>query len=151
MLVGGVVNHEIQDDADAVLLPQLLQLIEVSQRSISLVDILVVGDVVAEVNLWRWEARRDPDRIHAEGMQVVQLRGDAVQVAVAVAVAVHETAWVDFVEHCVLPPLVPFCVNRFGLSITAGQSEEESHQHSEQWCVSMHRTSLPGMPSQKRV
>ena len=73
MLVGRVIDHEVQNDPDAVLLAQLLQPVEVRQRAILRVDVFVVGDVISEVNLRRREARRNPDRIHPERVQIIQL------------------------------------------------------------------------------
>ena len=71
----------------------------------------VVGNVVAEVHLRRREAGRDPDRVHAEIFQVIQLRRDAVEVADAVVVAVGKAARIDLIEHRVLPPLVSFGID----------------------------------------
>ncbi len=44
------------------------QVIEVLQRAILRIDVLVVGDVVAEVDLRRWIHGRKPDRVHAQGL-----------------------------------------------------------------------------------
>lgn len=46
-------------------------------------------------------------------MEAVEPGSDAVEVADAIAVAVGETAWINFVENGVLPPGVPFGIGRF--------------------------------------
>ena len=74
------------------------QAIEIGQRAVHGVDGFVVGDVIAEIDLRRREARGDPDGVDAELVQVIELGGDAVEVADAVVVAVGEAARIDLVE-----------------------------------------------------
>ena len=45
------------------------------------VDVAVVTDVVAEVGHWRREDGGEPDPIHAQPCEVVELLGDAFQVS----------------------------------------------------------------------
>ncbi len=104
VLVGGVVQHHVQHDADVALLCLGLQLVEVGKRAVLRIDVLVVGDVVAEVDLRRRIHGRNPDRINPESLQVVELLRDAVQVADAVTVGVLEAAGIDLVNHRMLPP-----------------------------------------------
>jgi hypothetical protein len=82
------------------------QVVEVLERAVLRVDVLVVGDVVAEVDLRRRIDGREPDGVDAESLQVVEPLGDAVQVADAVAVRILKTARVDLVDDCVLPPVL---------------------------------------------
>jgi hypothetical protein len=49
VLVGGVVDHQVQDQLDAPLVQALDQLVEVGERAEHRVDVLVVADVVAVV------------------------------------------------------------------------------------------------------
>ena len=63
-----------------------------------------VGDVVAAVPERRGIHRQQPDAVDPEPLQVVELLGDAAQVAAAVVVAVEEAAQVDLVEHRPLEP-----------------------------------------------
>ena len=129
MLIGGVVHHEIEDDTDVSLLGFALHLIEVSQRAVHGIDVFVIGNVVAEVYLRRREARRDPDGIHAEILQVIELGRDSVEVADAVIVAVGEASRIDFVEDSVLPPGI-LCVFRRvgGFLPVSGQPKNAEHK-----------------------
>ena len=81
------------------------QPVKVGQRAVLGIDVLVIRDVVAEVHLRRGIAGRQPDGVHAELFQVVQPRGDAVQIADAVAVRVLKAARIDLVDDGVLPPV----------------------------------------------
>ena len=47
---------------------------------------------------------RQPDGICAEVFEIVELLGDAFEITDAVAVAVRETARVDLIKNCGLPP-----------------------------------------------
>ena len=53
VLVGGVVEDDVHDDADVVFFGGLEELVEVAHGAVLGVDGLVVGDVVAEVDLGR--------------------------------------------------------------------------------------------------
>ena len=65
----------------------------------------VVADVVAAVAQRRGEERRQPEAVDAEPLQVVELVGQAAQVAGAVAVAVVEAADEHLVEDRALVPV----------------------------------------------
>ena len=75
MLVGGVVHHHVHDHADMPLAGLGHQAVEVGKRAVLRVDVLVIRDVVAEVHLRRGIARRQPDGVHAQVLQVVQPLG----------------------------------------------------------------------------
>ena len=64
----------------------------------------VVADVVAAVAQRRLVDRQQPDAVDAEPLQVVELLGQAAQVAGAVAVAVVEAADEHLVEDGALVP-----------------------------------------------
>src|SRR5579871_4575415 len=66
----------------------------------------VVADVVAEIPHGRGKERRDPNAIDAKARDIIQLLGNAREIADAVAVAVPETARVDVVDDGTLPPRV---------------------------------------------
>ena len=101
----GVVHHQVRDYPDVAFPGLGHQLVEVRHGPVLRVDSHVVGNVISEIHLRRGKERRDPDRVHAQAAQVVQVRGDAVEVAHAVAVGVGKTARINFVDDGVLPPV----------------------------------------------
>ena len=101
-----MVDDQVHDEAHAPLVDTLQQAIKVGQRAEHRVDVVVVGDVVAVVRLRGGVDRREPQDIHAQGFQVVELGADALEVAEAISVGVFEGARVDLVDDCALPPLV---------------------------------------------
>jgi len=80
------------------------QPVEIGERAEQRVHVAMVGDVVAEVGHRRFEERRDPDRVDAEGGDIVQAFDDAGQVAHAIAVGIQETARVDLIDDGTAPP-----------------------------------------------
>src|ERR1044071_6164886 len=66
----------------------------------------VIRHIVAEVLHRRRIDRREPNRIEAEPAQIIEPCDQATQIAHAVAIAVHERAWVDLVDNAALPPQI---------------------------------------------
>ena len=112
VLVGGVVDDKIENDANVVFAAVFDQTIEVFERPVGRVDILVVRNVIAKIDLRRREARRDPDCVDAELLQIVELRCDPVQITHAVIVTVGKAARVNFIEDGMLPPGMALGINR---------------------------------------
>ena len=109
MLIRGMVQHHVQDDSDVMLAGRCHHAIEVSQSAVLRVHGFVVGDVIAEVNLWRGIHRRDPDGINPEMLEIAQPCGDPIQIADTVPVRVLKGSRINFVEDRVLPPVGTGC------------------------------------------
>ena len=104
VIAGGVVHHQVGDHADAALVGGLDEAADVLDRAVVGLDREEVGDVVAAVAQRRLEERQQPDAVHAQPLQVVELLGQAAEVAGTVAVGVEEGACVDLVEDGRLEP-----------------------------------------------
>ena len=105
VLVAGVVHDEVDDDAHAALVGGVDELHEVGEVAELGQHGGVVGDVVTAVAQGGLEERRQPEAVDAQPLQVVQLGGEALEVADAVAVAVLEGADEDLVEDGALEPV----------------------------------------------
>jgi hypothetical protein len=106
MLVRGVVDDQVDDEADAALGGGAGELHQLAQGAVARVDAIVVGDVVAVVALGRGVERHQPEAGDPEAGQVVEAAGQAAHIAGAVAVGVHEGADVELVDDRVLVPQV---------------------------------------------
>ena len=106
MLVGGVVDDEVDDDADAAVARGPDHLGEVARRAQPPVDPVEVGDVVAVVALAARVERHEPHARDAQAGEVVEPVGQPGKVAAAVAVGVEERLDVEAVDDRVLPPQV---------------------------------------------
>src|ERR1700743_796933 len=61
MFVGGMVDDEVDDHADAALLAAVRELNEVAESSVAGIDVVIVGDVVTVVAKWRRLKGHQPD------------------------------------------------------------------------------------------
>jgi len=77
VLVGGVVRDEVEPGVDAVAGCLGDQAVEVGERAELGVDVAVVGDVVAPVDVRRRERRARPENVDPEPGEVVELRREA--------------------------------------------------------------------------
>ena len=105
VLVGAVVHDEVGDDPHAALVRRVDELDEVADVPNSGSTAREVADVVAAVAQRRLVERQQPQAVDAEPLQVVELVGEAPQVAGAVAVGVGEAADQHLVEHRALEPV----------------------------------------------
>ena len=101
MIGGDVVENHIQHDTDTALTQGGDKILEVLHGSHGWVDGAVVGDVVAVVPARRGEEGVEPDMIHPQRGDVVDLLNDAAQVAYAVAGGVAEGLGIDLVDDAV--------------------------------------------------
>ena len=111
VLVGGVVQNEVEDDADAPLLSFGDEPVHIRERPEHRVDVPVVRDVVAVVCLGTSADRRQPDGVDAQFLQVVEPVDEAGDVPDAVSVRVLETPWVYLIDDSALPPFFLSCVH----------------------------------------
>jgi hypothetical protein len=121
MVEGGVVHHEVDDDAHPERLRVVHALDEIAGGAVLGVDPVEVGDVVAVVPVRRRIERLEPDAGDAEAMQVVQAPAQPLEVPDAVAAGVHVLLDVEAVEDGVL---VPEVLNGHGISLSNDRSRE---------------------------
>src|SRR6185437_4691373 len=106
MLIGGVVNDEVDENAHAALIAGVGELDEVTEGAVARIDVVVVGNIVAVVATGRGLEGHEPDGGDAEALEVVEAAHEAAKVADAVAGGVHEGADVKAIEDGVLVPEV---------------------------------------------
>ncbi len=104
VLVGGVVEDELRDDADVAALGLLDDDLQVGDGAHVRVNVHVVGDVVAVVFAGRRTQGQQPDGRDAEVFDVVELGGEPCEIADAVPVRVVERARAELVDDRVLVP-----------------------------------------------
>jgi hypothetical protein len=113
MLVRSVVDHQFGDHAQAAPVRLVDEIAEVRHRAEGGVDAVIVGDVIAVVASRRRIERQQPQRVHAQILQIVELADQAAEIAHAVAVAVEKRLDVQLVDDGVLvPQRIFFCCHR---------------------------------------
>ena len=105
MLIGGVIQDEVGDDAHAAFVGGRGQGLEILDSANRRMDSVEVRDVVAVVFERRRIDGHQPDAIDPEVADVVELFGQPAQIAVAIRIAVEESTDIDLVEDRVLIPV----------------------------------------------
>src|SRR5208282_4006398 len=119
MLIRGLVGHQIDDHAHPAAMRLCDQAIEGGEIAEIRVDAAVVADVVAPVVERRRIDGVQPDGVDAERVrraviEIVEMRGNAVEIADAVSVRIGKRARIDLIENGALPPLESHCTVRGG-------------------------------------
>ena len=105
MLVGGVVDDQLGDDPHTARVRRLDEPLHIRQRAVVGMHAAIVGDVVAVVAPRRRVERQQPDRVHAEVGDVVELARSARRKSpMPSLLPIEERLDVDLVDDRVLVP-----------------------------------------------
>ena len=104
MLIGRVVQDQLDDHAQPARVRLVEKALEILQRAVAGMDVRVVGDVVPVVLERRGVHRLQPEAVDAERREVIELRRQPGKIADAVVVAVGERFDVELIENGVLVP-----------------------------------------------
>jgi hypothetical protein len=105
MLVGGVVDDKLGDDADAAPVRFGDEAAEVAHVSVGRIDRAVVGDIVAVVAERRGIEGQDPDDVDAETFDIVEALDQPGEIADAIAVGIVERLDVQLIDDGFLVPI----------------------------------------------
>lgn len=105
MLVRRVVQNQVRDHVDVPFSRFRDEAVEIGHRPVLGIDGAVISHVVAEIHLRRRAERSHPYAIHAQFLQVIQMRCYAVQIANPVPVCVAKTPGIHLIYGCALPPI----------------------------------------------
>lgn len=103
--VRAVVGDQIDDELEPEAVGLGCQRVEVVEGAQAGIDVPVVGDVIAAVGEFARIEGAQPQGVDAEGGEVGEALGDALQVPEAVTVGVGEAAGVDLVDDGLSPPV----------------------------------------------
>ena len=92
MLVRGVIDDEVDEDAHAALCAALGELDEVPEGAVAGIDAVIVGHVVAVVAQGEGWKGMQPDSRYAHALEIIEAAHEALEVADAVSVGVEEGA-----------------------------------------------------------
>src|ERR1700683_2065703 len=109
MLVRSVIRDQVNNDPNVAAMRLGDQPIETFQRAELGMDAAIVANVVAPILERRGIDWAQPDRIDAERrrsavVKIIEMRGNAVEVADSVTIGVGKTARINLVEDGLLPP-----------------------------------------------
>src|SRR5262249_29286028 len=104
MLVGRVVQDQLDDDSQAAIMRSLKEVLEIIECPVTRMYVEVIGNVVPIVFQRRREERQQPEARHTKLLKVVELLVKALKIADAVGVGIIEGLDGQFVDNGVLVP-----------------------------------------------
>src|SRR4051812_7696601 len=104
MLIRGVVDDELGNDPEAATVRLVDKHLEVFARAVLRVDVVIIGNVIAVILTGRRVERQEPDGVHPQVLDVVQLLGEPGEVAYAIVVSIIERPDVYLINDSVLVP-----------------------------------------------
>ena len=124
MLVGGVIEHDLGDDAQPARMCSGKKRLEFYERAVARIHRQIVGNVIAIVAKRRRIERHQPQRVDPELLTVIQPLHQPGKVADAIAIAVLERLDVHLVNDGVFEPkrIAHSLLSRPGLSARVSPS-----------------------------
>ena len=104
VLVGRMIDDQLRDHFQPRAMRFAEERAEVGTCPVHRMDVAVIGDVVTVVLERRRVEGQQPDRVHPQLADVVELRGEALEVTDAVVVRVEERLDVQLIDDRVLVP-----------------------------------------------
>ena len=103
-MIRSVIDHQLRDDAQPALVRRGEERLEIGERAIVRINIVVIRDVVAIIAQGGGIKREQPDRGHAKILEIIELADQAPEIAHSVAGAVLESLYVQLVDDRVFVP-----------------------------------------------
>jgi len=101
-----VIHDEIDQDTKASLSTSLGELDKVSERAVTGIDSVIVGNVVAIVATRRGLERKEPDCRYAQALQVIEAAEEASKIANPISVRVEVGSDGQAIDDCIFVPEV---------------------------------------------
>src|SRR5215469_800131 len=104
MLIRGMVQHHLDNYANAPFVRGVQECFEIVERTVRWVYRAIIGNIVAIVPQGRGKERHQPDTVDPQILEVIQLLREPAEISVAISAAVVESADMDLVNNRVLVP-----------------------------------------------
>jgi len=121
VLIGGVIQHQVKDDADAAAVCLRQQAVKILQGAHTGIHRIVIGYIVPIIPVRSGVEGGQPKGIHPQVLQVIEMMENTLQIAQSISVGISEGAGVEVVNHAVPPP-GPVCCH--------GKSSRKGWNHS---------------------
>jgi hypothetical protein len=82
MLIGCMIQHQVQNDADVSFVRFSEKRFEVIQRAVFRRDVHVIRDVITAIPIGGWIMRRKPDGVYTEVGKVIKFFGNTFEVTI---------------------------------------------------------------------
>ena len=104
MLVRAMIDDQVHHDIHIPLVSLRQKLIKLLHGTKNPVNLLVISNIIALVHKRRLVNRGNPDNIHPQLLQVVQLADNPPQITDAIPIGIQEALGVNLISHLAMPP-----------------------------------------------
>lgn len=104
MLIRRMVRHDINDDPDPALMGLFHQLRKIFHRSVFGLNGRVVRNIVAAITHRRRIERRNPQRIHPQPLQIIEVLNQPTEIPGTAPFRIAEGTQKDFIKDCRAEP-----------------------------------------------
>ena len=105
MFIGGMVDHQVHDDADSSLLSLGQEFFHIGHVPKNVCNGFIIGNIIAIVIHRGLVNRREPDGRDAQFLQVIQLADNPPQIPNPITITVHKGLGIDLVNGRLVPPV----------------------------------------------
>src|SRR5215469_4681927 len=137
-------RHQVQAHAHATLMGFGAEIFKIVVRAVSRIDPIEISHVVTGVSKRRYKYRIDPDRVAANGTDIIELCTDPAQIPDSIAVRVVIALGIDLIEYGCLQPTWP--LRNFGTKGRNSLTRETKnrYQRATSYHSSLHYWLLDG-------
>src|SRR5258708_34585276 len=99
-----MVQHQVGDDFNAAPVSAIQKILEIAQCAVIRVNSVIIGDIVAIIFEWGWVGGHNPQAVDAQLLEVIELARQALNISVAIGIAVKKGAYVHLIEDRIFVP-----------------------------------------------
>ena len=119
--------HQVETNFHATLMGLIDQCNQIGIGTESRIHLVEIDDIIATIKPSRLKDRIEPEGVHTQRLDVIQLGSDTRQIANTVAIRIHIGRWINLIEKSITQPsrsLLLFCLNR-----KCGCRQSRNQQH----------------------
>ena len=114
-LGAGMSCHQVETNLDATLMGLIDQCNQIGIGTESRIHLVEIDDIIATIKPSRLKDWIEPEGVHTQRLDVIQLGSDTRQIANTIAISIHIGRWINLIEKCITQPsrsLLLFCLSR---------------------------------------
>ena len=126
-LGAGMSCHQVETNLHATLMGLIDQSNQIGIGTESRIYLVEIDDIIATIKPSRLKDRIEPEGVHTQRLDVIQLGSDTRQIANTIAISIHIGRWINLIEKCITQPsrsLLLFCLSR-----KCGCRQSSNQQH----------------------
>ena len=104
MLIGAMVYNQIHQNVHITFFCFLQKPVDILDGAEAGIDVIIIGNIIALVRQRRTEAGGQPDDVHSQVFQVIQLADDTGNITDSVTVGIVKALGINLIRYLLMPP-----------------------------------------------